>query len=74
MTVFQSAESKNVFAGYTSKPWTSNEQRVADEKAMLFSVDNVAINYSCVDPKNAIKHSQDSGPNFGLDALVLNKD
>lgn len=68
LTLFRS-EGGNVFGGYTSKSWGSEEGRVEDEKAFLFTLvsrDRMRpMLFPVKKPKNAVFHARNCGPSFG---------
>ncbi len=75
LTIFKSSKG-NVFAGYTSVPWTSNNsgEWQTDREAFLISIDSRELVYHVDDPTKAVYHDSNWGPNFGGEDLGLNND
>ena len=63
-----------IIGGFSSKPWSSNNEYIEDKDAFLFSYNNVLkkkfkINFENRD--NACFHNKDEGPHFGKNALII---
>ena len=56
--------------GYTSVSWQSSGGFKRDEKAFLFSLDELVM-FSPVKPASAVMHAKDKGPSFGCLSLTL---
>ena len=70
LTIFKSSAAK-IFGGFTMISWTCLQGFKQDDKAFIFSADNLKI-YNIIKPDEAIYHYGGYGPSFGNSSLEIN--
>ena len=74
LVIIKTTIENRIIGGFSSKPWSSKNKYIEDDKAFLFLFNDLIGKKFEIKPDNKDKacyHNKDEGPHFGTNALIV---